>query len=53
MHDMLGITPPSIKAPKFIKNFLAESRTGIPGAFKAYADAVRGGVFPGPEHSFN
>jgi 3-methyl-2-oxobutanoate hydroxymethyltransferase len=53
MHDMLGITPPSIKAPKFIKNFLAESSTGIPGAFKAYADAVRGGVFPGPEHSFN
>ena len=53
MHDMLGITPPSIKAPKFIKNFLAESRAGIPGAFKAYADAVRGGVFPGPEHSFN
>jgi 3-methyl-2-oxobutanoate hydroxymethyltransferase len=53
MHDMLGITPPSIKAPKFIKNFLPESRGGLPGAFKAYADAVRSGAFPGPEHSFN
>ena len=53
MHDMLGITPPSIKAPKFIKNFLAESSTGIPGAFKASVDAVHRGVFPGPEHSFN
>jgi 3-methyl-2-oxobutanoate hydroxymethyltransferase len=53
MHDMLGITPPSIKAPKFIKNFLPESRSGLPGAFKAYADAVRNGLFPGPEHSFN
>ena len=52
MHDMLGITPPSIKAPKFIKNFLPESRDGLPGAFKAYADAVRSGAFPGPEHSF-
>ena len=52
MHDMLGITPPSIKVPKFIKNFLPESRDGLPGAFKAYADAVRNGVFPGPEHSF-
>jgi len=53
MHDMLGITPPSIKAPKFIKNFLPDSRGGLPGAFKAYADAVRNGTFPGPEHSFN
>jgi len=53
MHDMLGITPPSIKAPRFIKNFLPESRSGLPGAFKAYADAVRNGTFPGPEHSFN
>ncbi len=53
MHDMLGITPPAIKPPKFIKNFLPESDNGIPGAFKAYADAVHEGRFPGPEHCFN
>ena len=52
MHDMLGLTPPSIRAPKFVKNFLPESEDGVPGAFRAYVDAVRGGRFPGPEHSF-
>lgn len=53
MHDMLGITPPSIKVPKFIKNFLAESTDGIRGAFVAYANAVRSGAFPAPEHCFH
>jgi 3-methyl-2-oxobutanoate hydroxymethyltransferase len=53
MHDMLGITPPSIKVPKFIKNFLTESTDGIRGAFVAYADAVRSGAFPAPEHCFH
>lgn len=52
MHDMLGITPAGIKVPKFVKNFLPESTDGLPGAFSAYAQAVRTGVFPGPEHSF-
>ncbi len=52
MHDMLGITPPAIKPPKFIKNFLPESSNGLPGAFKAYADAVHQGRFPAPEHCF-
>ena len=52
MHDMLGLTPSSIRVPKFVKNFLPESDAGIPGAFRAYADAVRDGRFPGPEHSF-
>ena len=53
MHDMLGLTPSSIRVPKFVKNFLPESADGgIPGAFKAYADAVRSGQFPGKEHSF-
>ena len=52
MHDMLGLTPSSIRVPKFVKNFLPESADGIPGAFRAYATAVREGVFPGPEHSF-
>ncbi|MYA17703.1 MAG: 3-methyl-2-oxobutanoate hydroxymethyltransferase [Gammaproteobacteria bacterium] len=52
MHDMLGLTPSSIRVPKFVKNFLPESDAGIPGAFRAYAEAVKAGIFPGPEHSF-
>ena len=53
MHDMLGLTPSSIRVPKFVKNFLPDSEAGIPGAFRAYADAVKAGTFPGPEHSFS
>ncbi len=52
MHDLLGITPPDIKVPKFVKNFLAESTTGIRGAFEAYVKAVKLGEFPGAEHSY-
>ncbi len=52
MHDLLGITPPDIKVPKFVKNFLADSRSGIRGAFEAYARAVKDRSFPGPEHSY-
>jgi 3-methyl-2-oxobutanoate hydroxymethyltransferase len=52
MHDMLGITPSAIKPPKFIKNFLPESESGLAGAFEAYSRAVREGRFPGPEHCF-
>jgi len=52
MQDLLGITPPSIKVPKFVKNFLPESTSGIRGAFAAYARAVKDGSFPGPEHSY-
>ncbi|MXW06812.1 MAG: 3-methyl-2-oxobutanoate hydroxymethyltransferase [Gammaproteobacteria bacterium] len=53
MHDMLGITPTTIRTPKFVKNFLPESNDGIRGAFMAYAEAVRSGSFPSAEHSFN
>ncbi|MXZ43721.1 MAG: 3-methyl-2-oxobutanoate hydroxymethyltransferase [Gammaproteobacteria bacterium] len=53
MHDMLGITPTTIRTPKFVKNFLPESADGIRGAFEAYAEAVRSGTFPSAEHSFN
>jgi 3-methyl-2-oxobutanoate hydroxymethyltransferase len=52
-HDMLGLTPPSIKVPKFVKNVLPESTDGVKGAFVAYARAVHEGRFPGPEHCFN
>lgn len=52
MHDMLGITPTGIRVPRFVKNFLPESKGGLRGAFQAYAEAVKDGSFPGPEHSF-
>ena len=53
LHDLLGLTPPAMRVPKFVKNFLAESEAGVPGAFQAFAAAVRDGTFPGPEHSFD
>lgn len=48
LYDMLGISP---RVPKFTHNFLAESGD-IQGALMAYAEAVRSGTFPRPEHSF-
>ena len=53
MHDMLGITPSSIRVPKFVKNFLPDGDGSIAGAFEAYVAAVKDGSFPGPEHSFS
>lgn len=50
VYDMLGLTPG--KRPKFSKDFLA-GRDSIPAAIRAYADDVRDGAFPGPEHSFS
>ena len=50
MHDILGISPIT---PKFVKNFLNESKTGIPGAIEAYVQAVKNGDFPSPEHTYD
>ena len=50
LHDMLGITPG--KRPKFSKDFLA-GRDSVAAAIGAYAEDVRNGVFPAPEHCFN
>lgn len=50
MHDVLGISPIT---PKFVKNFLAESNNGIPGAIEAYVQAVKKGEFPSAAHSYN
>ncbi len=49
-HDMLGIT--TGKAPKFVKRYanLAEE---ISRAATAYAEDVRNGTFPGPEHEYS
>ena len=50
IHDMLGITPG--KRPKFSKDFLA-GRDSVAAAIAAYAEDVRSGAFPAPEHGFN
>ncbi len=49
MHDVLGI---SSVTPKFVKNFLPESQSGILGAIEAYVSAVKDRTFPGVEHSY-
>ena len=48
LYDMLGFSP---RMPKFTKNFLSDTGD-IMLALKAYADAVRSGEFPAPEHCF-
>jgi 3-methyl-2-oxobutanoate hydroxymethyltransferase len=49
LQDMLGLYPrPS---PKFSKNFMPGT-DGIEAAVRAYVEAVRARIFPGPEHSF-
>lgn len=50
MHDMLGIFPPE-KTAKFVKNFLT-GQDSVEAAFAAYAQAVKNGSFPAPEHTF-
>ncbi len=49
LQDMLGITPG--KRPKFSKDFLA-GRDSVAKAIAAYAEDVRSGAFPAPEHCF-
>jgi len=49
LYDMLGITPG--RRPSFSKDFLIDSG-GIFAALQNYAEAVRSGTFPGPEHAF-
>jgi 3-methyl-2-oxobutanoate hydroxymethyltransferase len=52
MHDMLGITPPDIKVPKFVKNFLVETDNDIRDAFVRYRAAIIAGAFPDLAHSY-
>ncbi|MFZ5653696.1 MAG: 3-methyl-2-oxobutanoate hydroxymethyltransferase [Pseudomonadota bacterium] len=49
LHDLLGISP---RIPKFARNFLADSGD-ILSALRNYAQAVRSGDFPQPEHTFS
>jgi 3-methyl-2-oxobutanoate hydroxymethyltransferase len=48
-HDLLGLTEG--RAPRFVKRYahLAEE---IRGALTTYADEVRSGVYPAPEHTY-
>ncbi len=48
-QDMAGLR--GGKMAKFVKQY-ADLRTTLGAAAKAYADDVRSGQFPGPEHSF-
>ena len=50
LYDLLGLQ--SAYAPKFVKNFMAETTEGIVGALQAYHNAVKAGNFPELEHSF-
>ncbi|MFZ0485842.1 MAG: 3-methyl-2-oxobutanoate hydroxymethyltransferase [Arenicellales bacterium] len=50
LHDMLGLYPG--RPAKFVKNFLEGQSDGIQGAIAAYADAVKRGAFPAPEHCY-
>ncbi len=47
INDLLGLTP---TPPRFSKDFL-QGQGSLEAAIRAYAEAVRGGQFPGPEHS--
>lgn len=46
--DMLGLTEDF--RPKFVKRF-AELAAGVRSAIRQYAEEVRAGTFPGPEHT--
>ena len=49
MHDMLGLT--AGKSPKFVKAYADLAET-VRRAFTAYAEEVREGVYPAPEHTY-
>jgi len=58
LHDLLGIysgpaskKPEDFKAPRFVKNFLAENDS-IQAAISAYVQAVKSKAFPSVEHSY-
>lgn len=49
LYDLLGIS--SGKRPRFVKDFLL-GRGSVVEAVAAYANDVRSGAFPAPEHSY-
>jgi 3-methyl-2-oxobutanoate hydroxymethyltransferase len=48
-HDLLGITTGHMA--KFVKRYADVHETMV-AAVGRYADEVRGGAFPGPEHAY-
>ena len=48
-YDVLGLNP---KPPRFVANFLSAQQPSILAAFQAYAEQVRAGAFPQPEHGY-
>lgn len=51
LHDLLGLNS-GHRRPRFVKDFLADGGS-VEGAFRAYAEAVRNGTFPAPEHGYD
>jgi 3-methyl-2-oxobutanoate hydroxymethyltransferase len=49
-QDMMGLR--TGRSPRFVKRY-ADLRTTMLDAARTYADEVRGGAYPGPEHSFD
>ncbi len=49
LYDMLGITPG--QRPRFVRDFLPGA-CSVPGAIRAYVEAVKGGDFPAAAESF-
>lgn len=49
LHDLLGLNP---KPPRFVRNFM-DGAGSITEALSRYAQAVKDGSFPGPEHTFH
>lgn len=51
-HDMLGlVSPERDRLPRHVRQY-ADLRKVVSDAVRRYADEVRDGMFPGPEHSF-
>jgi 3-methyl-2-oxobutanoate hydroxymethyltransferase len=48
-HDLLGLTEG--RAPRFVKRY-AQLADSIRGALKTYAEEVRNGSYPAPEHTY-
>ncbi len=51
LYDLLGMS--TGKRPRFVKDFLTGNQDGIPGAIKAFHEAVISGEFPQQEHCYN
>jgi 3-methyl-2-oxobutanoate hydroxymethyltransferase len=49
LYDMLGITRGRL--PRFVRDFLGTGGS-IPGALRAYVEAVKSGEYPAPEHGY-